>query len=90
MNLQSTSTTISKVKQTAVPSWIMAKMNLEPGDKLLWYIDTSGKNNEHEVISLKPLPKDWGKHMRGLGKHLWKDVNVEEYIKKGRQDRKLI
>ena len=84
MDLQSVNTTISGANQTAVPSSVRKILDLKPGDKLNWKVDKKAK-----TISLKPVPRLWGTYMRGRGKEIWKGVNVEEYIRAGRQDRKI-
>ena len=83
MNLQTVISTISEANQTAVPSLIRKKLDLEPGDKLLWELESGSKS-----VKLTPAPKQWGKYMRGLGKQVWKNTDTESYIHKLRQDRK--
>lgn len=34
----------------------------------------------------KPMPRKWTDAMRGLGKHVWKNVSIEEYIKQLRNE----
>lgn len=84
MNLQTYKTTLSKSNQTAVPTWIIEQMGLTAGDKLIWKIDPI-----YKTAKIKAYPRDWGEYLCGLGKEVWEDVDVEEYIKKGRQDRKI-
>ena len=84
LQLQTVSSTLSKSNQFAAPALLRKLLEIEAGDKILWNIDPVKK-----TAQVKPAPKDWGIYMRGLGKHLWKDVDVEEYIKEGRKDRKL-
>lgn len=82
MNIQISSTTVSEANQTAVPSLVRAKLDLKPGDKLLWEI-----SNNEQVVKLKPSPRLWGKHMRGLGKTVWTKTDSKKYLNKFRQDR---
>lgn len=82
MNTQIIPTTLSKANQTAVPSKIRQVLGLVPGDKLLWRVDTSRR-----VIKVKTVPRQWGKYLSGLGKEIWGDVDVKEYIQGLRRDR---
>ena len=84
MNSQIISTTLSIANQTAVPSSVRKMLDLKPGDKLLWEMET-----ERKLIKIKPAPKKWGKYMRGLGKNIWIDTDTDKYIKDLRRDRKL-
>lgn len=84
MNLQITSSTISKSGQLAVPAMLKKSLGLKNNDKVIWNIDPVNK-----TATLKASPKDWGEYLSGLGKDVWKDVDVEKYIKDLRQDRKF-
>lgn len=83
MNLQIVSTTVSEANQTAVPSLIREKLDLKPGDKLLWELSKS-----EQTVKLKPAPRLWGQYMRGLGKTSWAGTDTKKYLKKLREDRK--
>lgn len=80
MNSQMTTTTISSANQTAVPSNVRKKMNIKAGDKIVWQIGNDG-------VTIKILPSDWGSYMKGLGKEVWKGVDVKKYIEDGRKNR---
>lgn len=82
MDIQTVSTTISNANQTAVPSQVRRKYKLTAGSKLLWKI-----NPHNDTIQIRVLPKKLGTYMRGLGKEVWKGIDVDEYIREGRQDR---
>ena len=41
------------------------------------------------TVEKKRKRRDWGKYMLGLGKDVWKGVDVDAYIREGRRDRKL-
>lgn len=84
MNSQIISTTLSIANQTAVPSLVRKMLNLKPGDKLLWEMETVRK-----LIKIKPFPRKWGKYMRGLGKNIWINTDTDKYIKDLRRDRNL-
>lgn len=42
--------------------------------------------NDQVKAVAEPMPKQWGSHMRGLGKDMWKKVDVETYIKNLRDE----
>lgn len=84
MEIQTVSTTISVANQTAVPAPVRKKLNLKPGDKLLWQVD-----EKTQIAKVTTLPRKWGTYMRGLGQETWKGLGVDKYIKDGRKDRKL-
>jgi len=41
--------------------------------------------NQLKIIT-EPEPKNWAKYTRGLGKNIWKKVNIDEYIKNLRSE----
>ncbi|MEK7472548.1 MAG: hypothetical protein AAB625_00775 [Patescibacteria group bacterium] len=82
MNLQTYKTTLSRSNQTAVPAYIISKLGLTAGDNLIWNLDPV-----YKTIKIKQAPKDWGEYLSGLGSGTWKNIDVEEHIKQGRQDR---
>ena len=84
MSLQIKSSTISERNQIAVPALLRSILGLKPGDKIIWSIDSKNK-----TAKVKAAPRDWGNYLSGLGKDLWKGVDVEEYIREGRQDRTI-
>jgi bifunctional DNA-binding transcriptional regulator/antitoxin component of YhaV-PrlF toxin-antitoxin module len=84
MDIQTVSTTISNANQTAVPSLLRKLLDLKPGDTLFWKVNKKTK----EVI-IKQGPRKWGDYMSGLGKELWQGIDVDEYIREGREDRKI-
>lgn len=86
MQTQSVTTTISKANQTAVPSKVRCSLNLQSGDTLVWQLPTHAKN---QTVKIKPTPRKWGQHMKGLGKELWQDIDTEEYVADLRHDREV-
>lgn len=84
MEIQTVSSTISKSNQLAVPSLLRKTLNIKAGDKVIWNIDPVSK-----TAKIKAAPKDWGEYLSGLGRHVWKGVDVEKFISEGREDRKL-
>jgi len=74
-------TKVSHKFQVVIPKDIRELLGISKGDTLQVY-----KKN-HEIIMKKadvkkPLSL---KNLKGLGKEIWKDVDVEEYIKKERE-----
>ncbi len=74
-------TKVSHKFQVVIPKDIREFLGISKGDTLQVY-----KKN-HEIIMKKtdvkkPLSL---KNLKGLGKEIWKDVDVEEYIKKERE-----
>lgn len=76
-------TRISSRNQTVVPAKIRRKLGLKKGDKLAWRIVKIG--NDYKIMA-EPEPKSWADYTLGLGKHTWKNINVEEYIKNLRDE----
>jgi len=44
--------------------------------------------NQFKIIT-EPEPKNWAKYTRSLGKDIWKKVNINEYIKNLRSDKRI-
>lgn len=82
MNLQTYKTRLSRAKQTAVPAHVIKVLGLTPGDNLIWDLETDKK-----TVKVTPIPAKLGDYMSGLGKDVWKGIDVEKYIKEGRKDR---
>jgi len=83
MQIQTVSTTVSKVNQTAVPSIVRRVLDVSAGSKLLWSL------NENNTVTLKPAPKKWGSYMRGVGKGTWSGLDIDKYVRGLRVDRKV-
>lgn len=75
--------TISSRYQTVIPAYIRQKLNLTAGKKLIWRLIYVSGNPK---IIAEPEPKSWAKYTRGLGKKIWQNINIEEYIKNLRQE----
>lgn len=56
-----------------MPKEVRKKRKLKPGQKLNWVISDN-------VVTLMPLPTNWGTYMWGLGKEVWKGVNIFEEL----------
>lgn len=68
---------ISSKHQIAVPSAIRKELQLVPGDQLLARVRDG-------VIVLVPVRGDAVDQLRGLGREIWKDTDVDEYINQER------
>lgn len=74
-NIQRTS--LSSKNQTVIPSHVRKTLGLQSGDKLMWSIVYKGTK---PTVIAEPEPKSWSQKARGLGKHLWDDVDISTYI----------
>ncbi len=74
-------TKVSHKFQVVIPKEVRESLGISQGDKLEVY----GKN--HEVIMKKSKVKKplTLKNLKGLGKEIWKEVDIEDYIKKQRE-----
>lgn len=74
-------TKVSHKFQVVIPKEIRELLGILKGDTLEVY----GKN--HEIIMKKmDLHKPLSlKHLKGLGKEIWKDVDIEDYINRERE-----
>ncbi len=76
-------TVLSSRNQTVVPARIRRKLGLKKGDKLTWRLVKIG--NDYKIMA-ESEPKSWAEYTLGLGKHTWKNVNIDEYIKNLRDE----
>lgn len=72
-----TQSRISDRYQTVVPADIRNALDLKAGDKILWSIIRFG--NKKKAIA-EPNPKSWAAYSRGLGKSIWKSIDIDKYI----------
>lgn len=76
-------TKLSSRNQTVVPSRVRKALGLKKGSRLYWRIMKIGR--ELKAIA-DPKPIDWAAFSRGLGKESWKGIDVDEYIRKLREE----
>lgn len=76
-------TLISEKYQTVVPAKVRRMLNMGAGDTILWRLIRSG--DQIKVIA-EPKPKNVASALRGLGKHIWKNVDIDTYIKNLREE----
>jgi len=70
--------TLSSKNQIAIPKAACKKLAIGPGDQLIVDI-------EKDSLILKPKPKSYTKHLRGLHKTVWSGVNAADYVRKERE-----
>ncbi len=64
---------------TKIPDEIVEKLGLKPGSDIIWYYDEKTKQ-----IILMEKPENFAKALRGLGKEIWKDIDVKAYVQEER------
>ena len=69
--------TLSSKNQIAIPKAARKKLSIGPGDQLILDV-------EKDSLVLKPKPKSYTKHLRGLHRSVWKGVDAVEYVRKER------
>lgn len=72
------STTMSTKHQTVIPANVRKALGLIAGDKLYWQVMYKGND---PIIIAQPAPHSWAKKTRGLGRDLWKTINIKTYIR---------
>lgn len=70
--------TLSSKNQIAIPKTARKKLAIGPGDQLILDV-------EKDSLILKPKPKSYTKHLRGLHKAVWEGLDAAEYIRKERE-----
>ncbi len=73
--------TVSPQGQLTLPKSWRSILGLKPGEKLN---ATLKKDNSDSALVLSKKPQNWTNYMAGLGKEIWEDVDVDEYIRKER------
>ncbi|MFQ6055788.1 MAG: AbrB/MazE/SpoVT family DNA-binding domain-containing protein [Methanosarcinales archaeon] len=63
--------------QIEIPKSIIKALNIKIGDNLLIYKDKEEMRIKRAKYSLKDL--------KGLGKEIWKDIDVDKYIEEERE-----
>jgi AbrB family looped-hinge helix DNA binding protein len=64
--------TLSSKNQIAIPKAARKKLAIGPGDQLILDV-------EKDSLILKPKPKSYTKHLRGLHKAVWEGLDATEY-----------
>jgi len=69
--------TLSSKNQITIPKSMCNKLGICPGDQLILDV-------EENSLILKRKPKSYSKHLRGLHRSVWQDVEAASYIRKER------
>jgi AbrB family looped-hinge helix DNA binding protein len=75
---QAVSVKVSSRYQVSVPRVAREQLNIESGDRLL--VDV-----QDGVLILIPQPQDYVKHMAGLHREVWADVDTNTYLDEERE-----
>lgn len=68
---------MSSKNQIVIPASIRQALKLKAGDKIIWNIVRS--QDKARAIAA-PAPKKWADYTKGLGKDIWRGVDIEKYI----------
>ncbi len=69
--------TLSSKNQIAIPKAARQQLAIGPGDQLILEV-------EKDSLILKPRPKSYTKHLRGLHRKIWGDVDAAKHIREER------
>lgn len=69
---------VSGKYQIVIPQKVRNVLGIESGDHLI--VDMENKD-----IILHPKPKSYTHYMQGLGKEIWRNINVDKYLDKERK-----
>jgi AbrB family looped-hinge helix DNA binding protein len=69
--------TLSSKSQIAIPKSARKKLLIGPGDQLILDVEKGS-------LILKPRPKSYSKHLKGLHKSVWQGIDAVDYIRKER------
>ncbi len=69
--------TLSSKNQIVIPKVARKRLSIGPGDQLILEV-------EKDNLILKPKPKSYSKHLRGLHSTLWRGVEATDYVRKER------
>lgn len=74
---------MSEKNQIVIPAKVRRALKLRPGEELAWRLIRIA--NKVKAIA-EPKTSAWTTATRGLGKHIWKDVPIQQYIDSLRQE----
>jgi AbrB family looped-hinge helix DNA binding protein len=75
---EAVSVKVSSRYQVSVPRIAREQLNIESGDRLL--VDV-----QDGVLILIPQPQDYVRHMAGLHREIWMDVDTNAYLEEERE-----
>jgi AbrB family looped-hinge helix DNA binding protein len=67
--------TLSSKNQIVIPKLARQKLAIGPGDQMIL-------NVEKDSLILKPKPKSYSRHLRGLHRTIWRGVDATDYVRK--------
>ena len=70
--------TLSSKNQISIPKAARKKLAIGPGDQLILDV-------ERDSLVLKPKPKSYSRHLRGLHRSVWRGIDAASYIRKERE-----
>ena len=70
--------TMNSKNQITIPKSARNKLGIHPGDQLILDVE---KNS----LILKPKPKSYSKHLRGLYHSVWRGMEAASYIREERE-----
>jgi|Deesub1362A_J573_1020465.scaffolds.fasta_scaffold09063_2 AbrB family looped-hinge helix DNA binding protein len=73
---------VSSKYQIVIPKKIREMLGLRPGDQLLLTVE-GGK------VVMRPRPRSYARHLRGLHKKVWQGIDATEYVRKERESWEL-
>jgi AbrB family looped-hinge helix DNA binding protein len=65
--------TLSSKNQIVVPKSVRQKLGIGPGDRLVVQVGKEG-------VVLRPKPKSYTSHLRGLHQSIWKGIEAKRYV----------
>jgi len=68
---------LSSKNQTVIPRQIRHKLNLKPGDSIVWSLIKTG---DHYQTLAQATPLNWTQASQGIGHHTWGDIDIPSYI----------
>ena len=71
---------LNKDRSVKIPEEILRKAGLKPGTEIIWLYDEGTGQ-----ILLMEKPDNFAKAMKGLGKEVWQDIDINEYVKEERK-----
>jgi bifunctional DNA-binding transcriptional regulator/antitoxin component of YhaV-PrlF toxin-antitoxin module len=71
---------LNEDRSIKIPEEILKRAGFKPGIEIIWLYD-----EDTSQILLMEKPKNFAKTMKGLGKELWQDVDINTYIKEERE-----
>lgn len=68
---------VSSRNQIVVPADVREELGVGPGDRLIVPV------HDGDIVMARE-PDDWLEYTRGLGSHIWRDVDPVEYVRRER------